>query len=155
MPLVEAAILINTKPEVVRQFFLNYHNHQHWNPFIISINKWTNKESKELNIDDELQIDLRLKGTDNISTFYPRVLENNESEIQWIGCLINSWIFYGLHTFKFEIVDDDKTLFSQVEIFGGLLSYFFYLFGLYNKTRQSFIEMNEALKDQIENKLAE
>ena len=58
---------------------------------------------------------------------------------------------WGTHSFKYELIDGDKTLFTQKEEFTGILVYVFYLFGLFKKTQESFINLNEVLKDQVEN----
>lgn len=151
MKTIESNIIINAKPEKVRSFFLNYQNYPSWNPFLVKFAKYTNKEDPELKVGDELQIDLKLKGFNHTSTMYPKVLQNNEDGLVWRGQLLSTWVFGGTHSFKYELIDGDKTLFTQKEEFTGIIVYVFYLFGLFKKTQESFINLNEVLKDQVEN----
>ena len=48
-------------------------------------------------------------------------------------------------------VGDELQIDTQKEEFTGILVYVFYLFGLFKKTQESFINLNEVLKDQVEN----
>ena len=42
---------------------------------------------------------------------------------------------WGTHSFKYELIDGDKTLFTQKEEFTGILVYVFYLFGLFKRLK--------------------
>ncbi|EMG48229.1 hypothetical protein SBY92_003130 [Candida maltosa Xu316] len=152
MTRIETNIIIKAKPEEVRSIFLDYKKYPQWNPFFTSFAKYSNKQDPNLNVGDELQIDLKLKGTNHTSTMYPTILTNTENEFTWKGTLVSDWLFTGTHSFKFESIDGDKTLFTQSEEFGGFLVFIFYLFGIFGKTQESFQSLNESLKDYIESR---
>lgn len=153
MTRIETNIIINADPQTVRSVFLQYQNYPKWNPLFTSFTKYTNKSDPNLNIGDELQIDLKLKGTNHTSTMYPVILENNENEFIWRGQLVSTWLFGGTHLFKFEKLEENKTVFEQSEEFTGILVFLFYIFGVFSKTKESFINMNESLKDYIESNM--
>ncbi|RCK62381.1 hypothetical protein Cantr_09355 [Candida viswanathii] len=152
MARIETNIIINADPKTVRSVFLDYQNFPKWNPLFTSFAKYTNKSDPSLNVGDELQIDLKLKGMNHTSTMYPVILVNTEKEFTWRGQLVSSWLFGGTHLFKFDSIDDDKTVFEQSEEFTGILVVVFWLFGVFGKTKESFIGLNESLKDHIESK---
>lgn len=152
MTRIETNIIINAEPKTVRSVFLRYVDYPKWNPFFTSFSKYTNKSDPNLNEGDELQIDLKLKGMNNTSTMYPVIFKNNENEFAWRGKLLSTWIFGGTHLFKFVPIDENKTLFEQSEEFTGILVFLFYIFGVFSKTKESFIGLNESLKDYIESK---
>ncbi|KAI5955219.1 hypothetical protein KGF54_001780 [Candida jiufengensis] len=152
MTTVETHIIIQAPIEKVRSIFRDYKSYSKWNPFFVSFQKYTNKQVQDLNQGDELQIDIKLKGMNHTSTIYPKILKSEENLIEWKGIMLNEWIFTGIHKFELKSIDNNtRTVFSQSEQFSGLLVIIFKLFGLYNKTQESFIEFNEALKDQAEN----
>lgn len=151
MPSIQTNIIIQAPPELVRQKFFDYRSYPRWNPFMVSFQKYTNTSDPQLNEGDELQIDLKLKGMNHTSTMYPTILTKTELSLAWKGVLVSDWIFYGIHSFTIEPLDGGtRTLFVQLERFGGLLVYILQLFGVFRKTKESFIEFNEALKDEAE-----
>ena len=85
------------------------------------------------------------------STIYPTILNKTDLSLVWKGALVSDWIFYGIHKFAIESLEGGtRTLFIQLELFGGLLVYILQLFGVFRRTQDSFIEFNEALKDEVE-----
>ncbi|KAI3405531.2 hypothetical protein KGF56_001549 [Candida oxycetoniae] len=167
MPSIQTHIIINASPEEVRQVLFDYKSFFSWNPFMTHFQKFTNQETSELEVGDELQIDLKLKGTNHTSTIYPKILEKSDDKLVWQGNLIHPWIFYGTHSFDISLLESaedssetgggeasggEKTVFGQSEVFGGLLVYFLQILGVFRKTQESFKEFNEALKDQVEKK---
>ncbi|KAI5965648.1 uncharacterized protein KGF55_001010 [Candida pseudojiufengensis] len=151
MTSIETHIIIQAPIEEVTSIFFNYQSYQEWNPFLVKFQKYTNKSDPTLNVGDELQIDLKLKGMSHTSTMYPKVLQSSDTILEWKGDLLYDWIFHGFHKFEFKSIDNNKrTVVSQSEKFGGILVYVFKILGLYRKTQESFIEFNEALKDQVE-----
>ena len=58
---------------------------------------------------------------------------------------------WGTHSFKYELIDGDKTLFTQKEEFTGIFSICVLFIWIIQKTQESFINLNEVLKDQVEN----
>ncbi|KAI5968352.1 hypothetical protein KGF57_000211 [Candida theae] len=151
MPSIQTTIIIQAPPELVKDRFFDYAAYPTWNPFMVSFQKYTNTSDPQLNEGDELQIDLKLKGMKHTSTMYPKIISKTESSLVWRGVLVSDWIFYGVHSFTIEPLDGGKrTLFVQSEQFGGFLVYILQLFGVLSKTKESFIEFNEALKDEAE-----
>jgi len=151
MPSVQTNIIIQAPPELVKQKFFDYQSYPSWNPFMVSFHKYTNTSDPQLNEGDELQIDLKLKGMNHTSTIYPTILNKTDLSLVWKGALVSDWIFYGIHKFAIESLEGGtRTLFIQLELFGGLLVYILQLFGVFRRTQDSFIEFNEALKDEVE-----
>ncbi|CAK9441257.1 uncharacterized protein LODBEIA_P51260 [Lodderomyces beijingensis] len=153
MPSIQTHIIINAPPASVRRVFFDYESYKDWNPFFVNWRKSTHQQTAQLHVGDELQIEMKLKGMNHTSTMYPTVLQVDEDKLVWQGCLISSWIFYGVHTFEIEPLDDGgaRTVFGQSEEFGGLLVYVLQVLGVFRKTEESFKLFNEALKDRVEN----
>lgn len=193
---IETHIIIDAPPEKVRDVLFNYQDYKNWNPFFVSFQKYTNTKVPELHVGDELQIDMKLKDTHHTSTMYPKILEKTDYKLKWKGVLLSAWVFYGVHTFEIDPLNDEeeeeedndsnkdddndaslvkhkdshvhqvktaraksaaktaqKTIFGQLEQFGGLLVYVLQILGVYRKTQESFKLFNEALKEQVEKSL--
>jgi hypothetical protein len=69
-------------------------------------------------------------------------------ELRWKGHLWISGLFDGEHIFETKPLAEERVLFVQREIFGGLFLPF--LSGTLNDTKREFEEMNMALKKQAE-----
>ncbi|EGW35477.1 uncharacterized protein SPAPADRAFT_48467 [Spathaspora passalidarum NRRL Y-27907] len=148
---LETSIEINAPVFKVRNFILNYSNHCNWNPFFVSFEKLTNKNRKELAIGDQLKIEVVYHGTSKVMTIYPTVIVNNFEQLKWKGILGFEWLFYGVHTLKYESLEHGtRTRLIHTEEFGGCLATLFTWLGITEKTELSFNDMNEALKDEIE-----
>lgn len=87
---------------------------------------------------------------DNIP--YPAIVEvNTAGEFTWRGYFVWNWIFNGLHSFKFEPLDDHgtRTRFVQCEELGGLLAGLLSLVGR-QRMLAGFTRFNEDFKQHVE-----
>ena len=150
MKSITTSIEINAPATKVRELFLDYKNHKNWNPFLVNFEKYTNKSKEELLVGDRLKIDMKPKGNSSPMSMYPTVLVNDEYEFKWLGVLWFNWLFSGAHSFKFDKIDGNTTKLVQSEIFGGILIPLFNWMGIFEQTEESFILLNEALKEQVE-----
>jgi hypothetical protein len=136
---IESSIHINAKPEKVWQVLTDFENYSAWNPFILSI-KGNVKSGNQIAVTFEEM------------NFKPKVLvyEPNK-QFSWLGHLFIPGLFDGEHIFTLTQNDDGSTTFMQKENFGGLLVRFFKGY-LNSKTKPGFIQMNQKLKEEVENK---
>jgi hypothetical protein len=136
---IESSIHINAKPEKVWQVLTDFENYSAWNPFILSI-KGNVKSGNQIAVTFEEM------------NFKPKVLvyEPNK-QFSWLGHLFIPGLFDGEHNFILTQNDDGSTTFMQKENFGGLLVRFFKGY-LNSKTKPGFIQMNQKLKEEVENK---
>ncbi|CUM53105.1 uncharacterized protein AC631_04813 [Debaryomyces fabryi] len=149
--LLNTTIIIDAKPEKVREVFLDFKKHSQWNPFFTDIKIYT-PGSKSPQPGTQLEIKMKLNGG-NENIMYPIVLENNPGSFKWKGKLLFDFLFVGIHSFEFIPLDIDgqtKTKLAQSENFSGILSYVFEWTGLKDKTETGFNELNRALKSQVE-----
>lgn len=143
---IKSEIVINAPPQTVRSTFLDFPSHSEWNPFFVRF-----KDVGEVKPGTHLEIDMKLKGEDNVRTMNPVVLANTNDEFKWKGSLASDWVFVGTHYFLFESIDDGKsTRLVQGEDFGGFLVPVLGLMGIFEKTTASFEDLNVALKAEAE-----
>lgn len=157
MPTITAEIIINGKPEKVREHFLKLENHSNWNPFFTKVSMYKKKDATatEVQPGDRLEIEMKPEGWSSLTMMYPRVLANTVTEFVWKGDLIFSWIFSGTHSFVFmpQANDEGKIAYTrlvQSETFSGVLVPLLTWMGLFSLTEKSFHALNEALKEQVE-----
>ncbi|CAG86619.2 DEHA2D00814p [Debaryomyces hansenii CBS767] len=149
--LLNATIIIDSKPEKVREIFLDFRKHSQWNPFFTDVRIYTPGVTSP-SPGTQLEIKMKLNGG-NENIMYPIVLENNSSSFKWKGNLLFDFMFVGVHSFEFiplEIDGQTRTKLVQSEDFSGILSYVFEWTGLKDKTEKGFNELNRALKIQVE-----
>mmetsp|Transcript_4645 Transcript_4645/g.4661 ORF Transcript_4645/g.4661 Transcript_4645/m.4661 type:complete len:154 (-) Transcript_4645:37-498(-) len=149
--LLSTSIIIEAKPEEVREIFLDFKNHSQWNPFFTDIKIYTPGVTSPLP-GTQLEVKMKLNGG-NENIMYPIVLKNNSDCFKWKGKLLFDFMFVGVHSFEFVPLDIDgqiKTKLVQSEDFSGVLSYVFKWTGLKDKTEKGFNELNQALKIQVE-----
>lgn len=145
---IKTEITINAPPQTVRSTFLDFESHAKWNPFFVRV-----KDVGEVNPGTGLEIDMKLKGETTVRTMKPVVLVNSEDELKWKGNLGFDSVFVGAHYFKFESIEDGAaTRLVQGEDFGGFLVPVLNLVGLFEKTKASFEDLNEALKKEAESR---
>lgn len=147
---LNAEITINTSPEVVRKTLLDFESHSKWNPFFVLFKVVGNGDVKP---GTGLDIDMKLKGDKKPTNMKPTVLVNSAEEFRWKGKLFFDVLFSGEHYFQFKPVDSGKsTQLIQGENFGGVLVPVLNLIGLFDKTKQSFEDLNAALKTEAESR---
>lgn len=143
---IKKDIVINAPPQTVRSTFLDFKSHSEWDPFFVRF-----KDVGEVEPGTQLEIDMKLKGENDVRTMKPVVLVNTNDELKWKGNLASDWIFVGSHYFRFESIDDgNSTRLIQGEDFGGILVSVLKLMGIFEKTTASFEDLNVALKAEAE-----
>lgn len=71
------------------------------------------------------------------------------TELRWRGTFISRFLFTGEHGFKLEELTETRVRFHQDETFTGLLVPLYARLRL-PRTREGFIEVNEALRERAE-----
>jgi len=113
-----------------------------WNPFI-------RRARGNLVAGERLEIVMQHSGARGM-TFSPTVLNvEADRELRWIGHLFVPGLFDGEHIFTIESLGTGRVLFTQREIFTGLLVPLLARM-LDTDTRRGFEEMNKALKARAE-----
>jgi len=141
---IRTEIIINAPKEKVWQVFTEFEKYSEWNPFIKNI-------SGKISGKEKLKVTLQLKGK-NPMMVKPVVQEYTPGEkFEWLG-KTPLGIFSGRHYFILESVSENQVKFIQGEKFTGWLTGPI-LKNIGSDTREGFIAMNRALKEQAENKV--
>lgn len=136
---INTEVIIHASPEKVWAILSNFEQYPQWNPFIKSI-------TGEVKVGNKIKVTIQ-PAESKPMTFKPKVLtfEANK-QLSWVGHLLFTGLFDGLH--KFELFDngDGTTTFKQSESFSGILV------GLLNleNTKKGFEAMNATLKQLSE-----
>jgi hypothetical protein len=137
-----STIEINATPEKVWQVLLEFEKYSQWNPFIKSIHG-------NPIVGEKIEARIHPPGQRHMN-FKPIILRvDNNRELRWLGHLLFPGIFDGEHAFIIEKQENSKVIFRQEEKFSGILTPVFWK-SLYQHTRIGFIEMNQALKQRVE-----
>ena len=137
---LQAEIVINAPAACVWKVLIDFEAYPEWNPFIRQV---TGKAEPG----EKLTIQMRLGN--HTMTIKPTILfEQPQRELRWLGHLFIPGIFDGEHSFVIEPLGGRKVRLIQSEEFNGLLIPFSK--GLLDETKQSFYEMNRALKERAE-----
>ena len=135
-------IEIEAPAEQVWQVLTDFAAYPEWNPFIRRVNG-------RPEVDEQLVVRMRPSGTKGM-TFRPTVLKVEPNrQLRWLGHLLVPGLFDGEHIFEIEEVDEDRVLFTQREIFRGLLVPLLAR-SLDRDTQRGFEEMNRALRERAE-----
>lgn len=135
---IKTSILIQAPKEQVWQVLMDFEAYPSWNNFVQSV---------QGTIAPGNQITVKLPGM----TFKPRILKLEvHKEFKWLGHLWFKGIFDGEHRFAVESEGPNQTRFIHSEKFkGALASLVLLLIG--KDTQKGFEEMNQALKQRVEN----
>jgi len=126
----------------VWQVLTDFAAYPEWNPFIRRVNG-------RPEVDEQLVVRMRPSGTKGM-TFRPTVLKAEPNrQLRWLGHLLMPGLFDGEHVFEIEELDQDRVLFTQREIFRGLLVPLLAR-SLDRDTQRGFEEMNRALRERAE-----
>ena len=126
----------------VWQVLTDFAAYPEWNPFIRRVNG-------RPEVDEQLVVRMRPSGTKGM-TFRPTVLKAEPNrQLRWLGHLLMPGLFDGEHVFEIEELDEDRVLFTQREIFRGLLVPLLAR-SLDRDTQRGFEEMNRALRERAE-----
>jgi len=139
---LKTTIEINASCDVVWSVITDFAAYPRWNPFVRSI-------EGGLMVGETLNVSLQPPKSRGMR-FRPVLLtvEPNR-ELRWKGKLLFPGLFDGEHYFKLQPLQNGSVAFDQGEEFSGLLVPLFRS-SLDGATRQGFIAMNEALKQEAE-----
>ena len=137
---LETSITIQAPVQEVWETLMNFEHYPNWNPLIKSI-KWKGSNQLDVIIDP---------GDKKPMNFKPALLKNHKNqEFRWKGKLWFKGIFDGEHYFKMSTDPNGNTKFIHGEKFSGILSGLILKF-IGKDTHEGFINMNEALKHEVE-----
>lgn len=141
MKSIKTDITINTTSEKIWAVLTDFDSYPSWNPFIKKISG-----IKEVGETIFVQIQ---PPESNPMSFKPEILcLDPNKEFRWKGKFLIKGLFDGEHYFILRQKSDGTTRFVQGENFSGLLVWF--LGNALEKTKNGFVQMNEALKKQCE-----
>lgn len=135
-------IEIDAPAENVWHFLTEFEKFPQWNPFIRRI-------SGELKVGSRLEVLMQIPGGRSM-TLKPKVLKVEPNrEFRWKGKVLLPGIFDAEHIFAVEPLPEKRVLFTQKEIFTGILVPLFFR-GMDKTVRRGFEEMNQVLKSIVE-----
>ncbi|MCU1636918.1 MAG: Polyketide cyclase/dehydrase [Cryobacterium sp.] len=142
MRIIECTTEIAAPPESVWLVLSETDAYSEWNPFITHL-------TGLFRIGSRLSVTIR-PGKRQM-TFRPTVVsvEANRT-VQWLGRMGLPGVFDGRHEFHLEPLSSGGTRFTQRESFSGLLVSAFG--SVLADTEAGFADMNEALRDRVEQK---
>jgi hypothetical protein len=139
---LHSQIEIAAPAERVWQVLTDFAAYPEWNPFIRRVNG-------RPEVDEQLVVRMRPSGTKGM-TFRPIVMKVElNRQLRWLGHLLVPGLFDGEHIFEIEELDRDRVLFTQREVFKGLLVPLLAR-SLDRDTQRGFEEMNRALREKAE-----
>ena len=142
MKKIETRIKIDKPAQQVWEKLTDFQELSNWNPFLKKI-------TGDPLSDNEIEVLLKVPGSDKTMTFKPRVLKFEKNrEFRWKGKLLMPGIFDGEHYFILDELSENGTEFIHGEIFSGILIPF--MGGMLEDTENGFDKMNEALKYEVE-----
>lgn len=141
---ISTRVIIESRLEKVWDVFNNLEEYHEWNPYIRKIDG-------ELYVGSKLKIllnspDSQLK---TIKPVVQKLLIYNE--LSWLYKSIIPGIIMRKHTFQFQKIDDETTMFVNEERLSGIIIPMTYT-GINSKLRQRFESMNIAFKQRCESK---
>lgn len=139
---INTEIIIDRPVTDVWRTLVQFNHYPQWNPFITHIHG-----ALEVGAPLDIALSLNVNQTRKIRPRVIRVRENRE--LMWIGRTWVAGIFDAEHRFVFEAENPDRTRFIHDETFSGLLVPFIW-FRLKPQLAAAFVNMNEALKRQVE-----
>ncbi|MEM8908134.1 MAG: SRPBCC domain-containing protein, partial [Bacteroidota bacterium] len=135
-------IVINASAEQVWNKLTDFEHYANWNPFIVS------SEGQALE-GSYLTNTLQLEGQ-SPQIFRPQLIEvRNQQTLHWLGHFWWKGLFDGEHYFHLEALGHHQTRLIHGEHFSGLLVGLVWRW-MKDRVKQGFVQMNEALKRQLE-----
>jgi hypothetical protein len=135
-------MILKAPQNEVMDVLKKFESYGEWNPFIIAI-KGKFKVNTHLNV--------KLKMDQKIMYISPKLMIVQNNMFCWRGVLGIRYVFDGIHCFKAEEMPKNRTLFTHTEHFQGLLVWL--MFPMLLKTKKRFELMNEALKEEVEQRI--
>lgn len=141
MKTIHSEVEIEAPPSRVWAILSDFPSYPQWNPFIKRIQGDARPGTR-------LEVLIEPPGAKGM-TLRPTVLAATpDKELRWLGHLLIPRVFDGEHQLLISSLGDQRTRFTQREVFRGLLVPF--TGGILAKTEQGFVAMNEALKKRAE-----
>lgn len=141
---IRTEIIINASKEKVWEVLTDFEKYPQWNPFIIEVQGKAVAGSHLRNT--------MLNGESKM-VFKPKVLKVEKNRyFDWLGSLFVKGLFDGHHQFELEEISSNQVKLKHSENFSGILSGMI-LKKIGSDTRQNFVRMNQALKQQAEQKM--
>jgi len=138
---IETQIEIDAPAERVWRALTDFDSMPSWNPHITSLEGRAERGAR-------LRVRIEQPGGGGM-TFTAKVLSAEpDRELRWLARLPVPGLFSGEHYFEIQPRDDGRLLFTQGELFRGLLVPL--LGSVLRKTERGFGEMNRALKELAE-----
>jgi hypothetical protein len=137
---IRSTTLINAAPQKVWDILCDFDRYGEWNPFIKEL--VVKDPAGAIKVGDVIKVVIKPLGA-KAMTFKPKVIAFEKyKRFSWLGHFIFSGLFDGEHIFTLDENADGATIFTQSEIFKGLLA------PLFNseKTQKGFEAMNAQLK---------
>ncbi len=137
---IQTEIVINAPASKVWKVLIDFEAYPRWNPFIRQLTGMA-KPGEQLTV--------QMHFGHRTMSFSPTVLAVQPGrELRWLGRVFIPGVFDGEHSFVIEPLSGNQVRLIQSEEFNGLLVPF--SGSLLDDTKQSFQEMNKALKAQAE-----
>jgi hypothetical protein len=136
-------IVINAPKKFVWDKIIDFEAYQDWNPFVLEA-KAEFKVGSEIHFLENLQE----FGTHWITARFLSIEEPDE--FIWQGNAIAGFLFQVRHGFKLESIDEKQTRFVHSHRHKGLLLPYLYHRGVFQRSKQGYIDFNEALKKLCE-----
>lgn len=138
---IQTEIIIHASKETVYEIITCFQEYEQWNPFIV--------KSKGVPVVGTKLSNTMLNGEKKI-VFKPVVsVADLNKRFEWLGSLFFKGLFDGQHYFIIEEIASDQINLIHGERFSGILSTAI-LKKIGDSTRDSFIRMNQALKERAE-----
>ncbi|MHB1757841.1 MAG: SRPBCC family protein [Leptospirillum sp.] len=139
---IETMIDINVPVTDIWRILTDLPRYPEWNPLLI-------QASGSLMVGKRLDVAVQLPGRRPMS-FSPKLVALvHEREFRWVGTFGTSALFAGEHSFRLIPERNGTTRFEHSERFTGFLPIFMGLHW-YERVRQGFESMNQALKKRAE-----
>jgi hypothetical protein len=143
-PCVQTTVDIVATPEQIYDALVDLEAFASWNPFVI-------RGRGKVAVGETLELTFNPPGGSQ-QTFTPKVMAADRGkEFRWLGVGFGGG-FRGEHKFLLEKLSDSPALtrLHHSESFGGWMAHPLGWVGLYDKTRNGFELMNQALKERLE-----
>ena len=138
---IRTEIIINAPKEKVWEVLTDFEKYPQWNSFIIEVQGRAIAGSRLRNT--------MLNGESKM-VFKPKMLKVEKYRyFDWLGSLFFKGLFDGHHQFELEAISPNQTKLKHSENFSGILSGMI-LKKIGSDTRNSFVRMNQALKQVAE-----
>lgn len=139
---IRSAIEIRAPLDAVWRILTDFSAYPEWNPHIRRV-RGTPRLGGRITIHSQPPKGRPVVLRPQVVTWSP------PTELRWRGTFISRFLFTGEHGFKLEELTETRVRFHQDETFTGLLVPLYARLRL-PRTREGFIEVNEALRERAE-----